>query len=565
MFIRALFAIVLTATLTAGAAPARAGALRLAVLEERFDQPLAVVAPTGDRRRAFVVEETGRIWIVRDGRRLSRPFLDLSREVSPNAARRHAGGLLGLAFAPDYRASGWFYVHYTDRDENINVQAFKRSQRTPERAAVRTRRAILRIPRASLQHAGGQLVFGPDGLLYIGIGDGGPAGDPDNHAQDLGLLLGKILRIAPSPEATVPYAVPTGNPFQATAGARPEIWAYGLRNPYRFAFGLSGELYVADPGQEHREEIDHAVAGGAAGRNYGWSCFEGTRPFHRGLTCRDAVAPVLDYATDRSRCAVVGGVVAGSGAGRLAGRFLYGDFCQGVIRTLAVRGETVVDRSTGLRVPRLTGFGEDGRHRLYATSLTGRVYRIQDVGVSAPAAARARTGAYQGLGAWIDRYDAAAWAQPETTVRALSRRGVRTLFLQTGNANLPTALPPRKRLDRFIDAARRRDLKIVAWYAPICVISAATCIGRWRRSASGPLAAIGSTPSRWISSRPAHIPSSAATGFCCGFHAAFARPSGAAIRSRRSSRRRAECSFAPGAIGRTSPSPACTATTTSSS
>jgi glucose/arabinose dehydrogenase len=350
--------------------------LRLVAVRGRFDQPLEVVSPPGDRRRAFVVEETGRIWILRDRRRLRRPFLDLSREVSPNAARRHAGGLLGLAFPPDYRQSGWFYVHFTDRQENINVEAVRRSPREPDRAEPRTRRVVLRIRRPSLQHAGGQLAFGPDGLLYIGIGDGGPAGDPDNHAQDLGLLLGKILRIAPRPEASVPYEVPADNPLEARPGARPEIWAYGLRNPYRFAFGASGDLYIADPGQARREEIDHAAPGTAAGSNYGWSCFEGSRPFNRRLTCPDAVPPVIDYPDTRNRCAVVGGLVGPSRAGPLAGRFLYGDFCQGVIRTLLVRGGTVINRSTGLHVAALTGFGDDGRHRLYATSLTGRVYRV---------------------------------------------------------------------------------------------------------------------------------------------------------------------------------------------
>lgn len=318
------------------------------------------------------------MWILRHGRRLRRPFLDLSQEVSPNAARRHAGGLLGLAFAPDYRESGWFYVHFTDSKETVRVQAFRRSSRRPDQAARDSRRALLRIPRGSLQHAGGQLVFGPDGLLYVGIGDGGPAGDPKNHAQDRRLLLGKILRIAPRPDAAVPYAIPDDNPFQGIAGVRPEIWAYGLRNPYRFAFGPGGELYIADPGQDRREEINYADPVSAAGRNYGWSCFEGRRVFRRALSCPDAVAPVVDYPDTRNRCAVVGGLVGQSTTGSLAGRFLYGDFCQGTIRTLRVRSGVVSNRSTGLRVANLTGFGEDGLHRLYATSLTGRVYRIRD-------------------------------------------------------------------------------------------------------------------------------------------------------------------------------------------
>ena len=203
---------------------------------------------------------------------------------------------------------------------------------------------MLQISRPSLEHAGGRLASSvPTGCSTSGSET---AGRPATQQPRAGsrLLLGKILRIAPTPEAAVPYAVPDENPFRATAGARPEIWSYGLRNPYRFAFGPSGDLYIADPGQARQEEIDHA-APGATG-NSGWSCLEGTRPFNRGFSCPGAVAPAIDYPNDRSRCAVVGGLVADRSAGPLAGRFLYGDFCPGLIRTLAVSGRSVSDRST---------------------------------------------------------------------------------------------------------------------------------------------------------------------------------------------------------------------------
>ena len=356
--------------------PVAGGRLHLVRLRGRFDQPLLVAAPAGDRRNLFVVEETGRIWVVSNGRRLRRPFVDLSRRVSRAAATRHAGGLLGLAFAPDYHASGRFYVHYTDWRERIRVESFRRSDGDGVRASLASRRTLLVISRPSREHAGGQLVFGRDGMLYVGVGDGGPAGDPRNHAQNLGLLLGKILRIVPRPNPSPPYMAPADNPFAGVQGARSEIWAYGVRNPYRFAFGPTGDVYIADPGQDRREEIDHAAPGEARGANWGWSCFEATRRFNPRLRCPGARAPILDYPDSRGRCAVVGGVVAGPAAGRLARRFVYGDFCTGEIRTLSVRGTKVHDRATGLRVAQLTGFGQDGRGRVYVTALDGRVFRI---------------------------------------------------------------------------------------------------------------------------------------------------------------------------------------------
>jgi glucose/arabinose dehydrogenase len=338
----------------------------------RFESPVYVTAPPRDRRRIFVVEQTGRIRVLVAGKRRSRPFLDLSGEITSGGER----GLLGMAFAPDYASSGRFYVDFTDRNGHTRVQEFRRSARSRDRADRGSRRGILFVRQPYENHNGGQLAFGPDGYLYVGMGDGGSAGDPQNNAQNLDSLLGKILRIDPRPGAS---RAPSSNPFVGRAG-RDEIFAYGLRNPWRFSFDRkAGDLYIGDVGQDSREEVDYLARSSGAGRNLGWSCFEGRRRYESSRRCPNPVAPVLDYGRGGGECSVTGGyVVRDPNLDALAGRYVYGDFCAGKLRSFRTAGgKATGDRSVGPSVPSLSSFGEDARGRVYATSLNGPVYRLR--------------------------------------------------------------------------------------------------------------------------------------------------------------------------------------------
>jgi glucose/arabinose dehydrogenase len=361
------------------AEPAQARGLRL-VRIGTFSSPLYVTAPRGDRRRVFVVEQTGRIRVVRGGRVLQRPFLDLSRRIISGGEQ----GLLGLAFAPDYATTRRFYVNYTDRSGNTNVVEYRRSRRSADRADASTARRVLRIGQPAGNHNGGMLAFGPDRLLYIGTGDGGGANDQfgsRGNAQSLSTLLGKLLRIDPRPSGRRPYRVPTSNPFAGRAGARGEIYSYGLRNPWRFSFDRrTGDLTIGDVGQNAVEEVNFVPrpAGGGKGANFGWRPFEGTRrnidepaPGH--------VPPVLEHRHSSGFCSITGGyVVRDPDLPQLAGRYVYGDFCQSQIRSARVRaGGAQDDRALGLpAIQAVSSFGEDARGRVYVTSLSGPVHRI---------------------------------------------------------------------------------------------------------------------------------------------------------------------------------------------
>ena len=242
-----------------------------------FDAPLHVAAPPGDKRRIFVVEQGGTVRVVRAGRRLSRPFLDVRNKVISGGEQ----GLLSIAFAPDYAKTRRFYVNYTDKRGTQSVVEYRRSKSSSDRADAGSARLVLRYDGVEANHNGGLLAFGPDKLMYIGTGDGG--GGDDQHgtrgnAQDLGSLLGKLLRIDPRRSGSKRYRIPPSNPFVGKAGARGEIYSYGLRNPWRFAFDRrTGDLAIADVGQDEVEEIDFAAKGGARGVNYGWRPLEGTR------------------------------------------------------------------------------------------------------------------------------------------------------------------------------------------------------------------------------------------------------------------------------------------------
>lgn len=344
----------------------------------RFDSPLLVTAPPADRHRVFVVEQGGRIVVVRDGRRLVRPFLDLSRRVRAEGEQ----GLLGLAFAPDYARSRRFYVYYTTADGASNVIVEFRAA-TGDRARPGSGRLVLRMPNLESNHNGGDLVFGPGRLLYVGTGDGGGANDRHGargNAQDLGSLLGKILRIDPRRSGSRAYRVPRSNPFVGRGGARPEVYSYGLRNPWRFSFDRrTGALTIGDVGQDLVEEIDYVPAGGGRGANFGWRPWEGRRR-NFDEPARGAIFPVITHTHDEGWCSITGGFVARDRrVPALYGRYVYGDLCQGRIWAARLgRGGARGDRPIpGLRsIPNVSSFGEDARGRLYVVSLSGPVYRF---------------------------------------------------------------------------------------------------------------------------------------------------------------------------------------------
>ena len=351
------------------------GGVRLAEIGS-FEAPVFVAQPPGERRDLYVVEQGGRVILVDDGEVVSEPFLDISGDVTAGGEQ----GLLSMAFAPDYEQSGRFYVDFTDTEGDTRVQEFRRSESDPRVADLGTRRELLFVDQPFPNHNGGLLLFGPDRKLYIGLGDGGSAGDPMGNGQDLGTLLGKILRIDPLPSGGRPYGIPDSNPFVDQPDARPEIYAYGLRNPWRFSFDrVTGALSIGDVGEHAIEEIDLVTRREAAGANFGWSAFEGDEPFNSDQSAPGAIPPVLTYPLEGDNCAVTGGYVARDESLRsLYGRYLYGDFCAGELRSFVARPDQDAedDRTLGLEVPQLSSFAEDDRGRIYATSLEGPVYRL---------------------------------------------------------------------------------------------------------------------------------------------------------------------------------------------
>ncbi len=339
----------------------------------RFDQPVFVTGAPGFGNLRFVVEQPGRVRVMRGNRLLRRPFLNLTGRVQSGGER----GLLSVAFPPDYRQSKRFYVYYTDGTGDIRVDEFRR--RSATRAVPNSRRSVLTVRhRENSNHNGGQLQFhGP--LLYIGTGDGGGGGDPDGNAQNRDSLLGKLLRIDPRRSGGKAYSVPPTNPFVGRSG-RDEIFSTGLRNPWRFSFDTVSakqpRLVIADVGQNAFEEINYLKLNQARGANFGWNRREGFRPFEGG-SAAGTTEPVFAYGRGGG-CSITGGYVVGDRALRtLYGRYLFADFCQGELRSLAPRlGRVSSAPPVGLTVPNLSSFGQDNRGRIYVTSLSGDVYRL---------------------------------------------------------------------------------------------------------------------------------------------------------------------------------------------
>ncbi|MGH9225763.1 MAG: PQQ-dependent sugar dehydrogenase [Acidimicrobiales bacterium] len=330
-----------------------------------FTEPVAMAFRPGDGA-LYIAEKRGRIRAFR-GAVDPTPVLDIAGEVSTGSEQ----GLLGLAFSPD----GKLYINFTDTAGDTHVVEYAMAGGAADPA---TRREVLFVDQPFANHNGGHLVFGPDGRLWIGLGDGGGGGDPSNNAQRLDTLLGKMLRIDPRPNGPAAYTVPGDNPFVGTAGARPEIWAYGLRNPWRYSFDRqTADLWIGDVGQNAREEVDFQPAG-QGGQNYGWARLEGTRAYS-GTPPANAVGPIIDYGRVGGNCAVTGGYVyRGSRIANLNGAYLYADYCEGAILALRQSGGDVVDqRAFSLVARNLTSFGEDPSGELYVLSQDGGIFRLE--------------------------------------------------------------------------------------------------------------------------------------------------------------------------------------------
>ncbi len=344
-------------------------AIGLQPLVSGLESPV-YVTPAGDGTgRLFVVEQAGTIRVIREGKLLPRPFLDIRPRVTSGGEM----GLLSVAFHPQYARNGRFFVNYTANGENLRTVIAEYRVSSDPNVAEATERVLLRISQPFRNHNGGLNLFGPDGMLYIGMGDGGSGGDPMNNGQRLDTLLGKLLRL--NVDADSPYGVPRDNPFVGRSGARGEIWAYGLRNPWRFSFDrATGRLFLADVGQNRYEEIDLIAKGG----NYGWRLMEGAHCFNpaEGCSTGGLEKPIAEYGRE-SGCSVTGGFVyRGSRLRDLAGRYLFADYCSGRIWTLRENGGRWV--MEGLRDTELSvsSFGEDQAGEIYVVDHRGTVYQI---------------------------------------------------------------------------------------------------------------------------------------------------------------------------------------------
>lgn len=327
--------------------------------------------------RLFVLLQPGHIMLFPNDQSVQSAtvFLDIRERVSD---RGNEEGLLGLAFDPDYATSGHLYLYYTaSAPRRSVVSRFSVHPDDPNRADPASEHIILEVPQPFANHNGGMLDFGPDGLLYIGLGDGGSAGDPQGNGQDPTTLLGSILRIDPgSPGDGRSYSMPPDNPFVGMGSFREEVWAYGLRNPWRFSFDPeTADLWAGDVGQNNYEEVDII----RPGRNYGWNVMEGLHCFLRSCDQTGLEFPVIEYPLTGDNCAVTGGYVyRGSRLPSLYGAYVYSDFCSGMIWALRHGGQQVTEHllltDTDLRIP---SFGEDASRELYILSFDGTIYRLR--------------------------------------------------------------------------------------------------------------------------------------------------------------------------------------------
>jgi len=342
-------------------------------LASTLSQPVFLTSAPADFERLYVVEKTGAIRILRNDTLLATPFLDLSDLVSSGGEQ----GLLSMAFHPSFATNGYVFVSYTDTLGDSKVVRYQATD--PETVDAGSALEILSVDQPYSNHNGGLVAFGPDGMLYVGLGDGGSGGDPDGNGQNKGTLLGAILRL--DVDGGTPYAIPADNPFVGEAGSRGEIWAYGLRNPWRFSFDRgTGDLYIGDVGQGQREEIDVQPAASTGGENYGWNIMEGTSCYN-AATCQTQglTLPVAEY-THAEGCSITGGYVyRGTVVSALQDLYLYADYCAGWVRSLTYVGGQVVDSQEWPDLApggSVTSFGEDGSGELYIMTLDGKLFRV---------------------------------------------------------------------------------------------------------------------------------------------------------------------------------------------
>ena len=331
------------------------GAFRRVVVARGLVEPVQITAPRSEPRRLYVVEQRGTIRVIDRGKLRPGFFLDARKRIEAGGEQ----GLLGLAFDPQYGTNRFVYVNYTDTNGDTRVVRYRTNG---TRAIPSSARVLLAIDQPYANHNGGGLAFGPDGGLFVGTGDGGSGGDPENRAQSMDSLLGKMLRLD-----------------VRSPGSAPEIVALGLRNPWRYSFDrLTGDLYIGDVGQGDIEEVDYTPRASPGLENYGWDVYEGSNRFEeKGAGPGELVFPIYEYSHDRG-CTVVGGYVyRGSARKTERGRYTFGDYCEGTVWSLRVAG----GKATGVRVepfriPSLTSFGENAAGELFATSHEGVVYRI---------------------------------------------------------------------------------------------------------------------------------------------------------------------------------------------
>lgn len=355
---------------SAGSGSGRGG-VRLAEVGS-FDSPVYVTQPPGVADDLYVVEQGGTIERVSPDGDTS-TFLDISGEISAGGEQ----GLLSVAFSPDWERDHKLYVDYTDPAGDTRVVEYETDG---EQVDPGSARELLRVDQPYPNHNGGLVLFGPDDLLFIGLGDGGSAADPDRNGLDETTLLGKILRIDPEPDGDLPYTVPESNPFAGEEEARGEIFSLGLRNPWRFSFDpRTDDLLIGDVGQEEQEEVDVVTLDQARGGNFGWSAFEGDARFNEDQEAPDAIAPALVATHEDGNCSITGGVVVRDpDLPTLAGRYLWGDFCLGELRSFTPRPgrKATDDVRLGPKVEGLASFGTDNAGNVYAVSINGPVYRL---------------------------------------------------------------------------------------------------------------------------------------------------------------------------------------------